>query len=71
MSAAEAAALSALIRSQRSVRDAFDIPAPWWLICGVSIGYASTQVVNGFTLGRGAATALRVEPTQHVGSVPK
>jgi nitroreductase len=53
------------------VREAFDIPAPYRLICGVSIGYASAHVVNGFNPGRAAATALRVEPRQHVSSVPK
>jgi nitroreductase len=52
------------------VRAAFDIPAPYRLICGVSIGYASAHVVNGFNPGRAAATTLRVEPTQHVDSVP-
>ena len=53
------------------VRAAFHIPAPYRLICGVSIGYASAHVVNGFNPGRAAATTLRVEPTQHVDSVPK
>lgn len=53
------------------VRKAFDIPAPYRLICGVSIGYASAHAVNGFNPGRAPAAALRVEPTQHVGSVPK
>jgi nitroreductase len=53
------------------VREAFDIPAPYRLICGVSIGYASAHVVNGFNPGRTAATALRVKPRQHVTSVPK
>jgi nitroreductase len=53
------------------VREAFDIPAPYRLICGVSIGYASAHVVNGFNPGRAAATALRVEPRQHVSSVPR
>ncbi len=53
------------------VREAFDIPAPYRLICGVSIGYASAHVVNGFNPGRAAAAALRVDPTQHLGSVPK
>ena len=42
------------------VRAAFDIPAPYRLICGVSIGYASAQAVNGFNPGRAEADALRL-----------
>jgi nitroreductase len=53
------------------VRAAFDIPAPYRLICGVSIGYASAHPVNGFNPGRAAATLLGIEPASHVGSVLK
>ena len=53
------------------VRQVFDIPAPYRLICGVSIGYASEHAVNGYNRGRAAPLTLRTEPTQHVGSVPK
>jgi nitroreductase len=53
------------------VRQAFDIPAPYRLICGVSIGYASAHAVNGFNPGRAAPSMLLAEPTQHVGSEPK
>lgn len=35
------------------VRQAFSIPAPYQLICGVSIGYASTHPVNQYNPGRG------------------
>ncbi len=53
------------------VRAAFAIPAPYRLICGVSIGYASAHAVNGFNPGRAAPSTLRAEPTQAVGGVPK
>jgi nitroreductase len=53
------------------VRAAFDIPAPYRLICGVSIGYASAHAVNDFNPGRAAATLLGIEPASHVGSVLK
>ena len=40
------------------VRDAFDIPKPYKLICGVSLGYPSEHVVNGFNPGRSDAGEL-------------
>lgn len=40
------------------VRDAFDIPKPYKLICGVSLGYPSEHVVNGFNPGRSEAGEL-------------
>ena len=52
------------------VRAAFDIPARYRLICGVSIGYASAHAVNGFNPGRAAVASLRIEPVSHVGKVP-
>ena len=53
------------------VREAFEIPAPYRLICGVSIGYPSAHVVNGFNPRRAAAATLRVEPKQQVGRVQR
>jgi nitroreductase len=53
------------------VRAAFDIPAPYRLICGVSIGSASTHAVNAFNPGRAAAASLRIKPGSHFGKVPK
>jgi nitroreductase len=53
------------------VRQAFEIPAPYRLICGVSIGYASAHVVNDFNPGRAAPTTLRAAPAQRIGSMPK
>lgn len=35
------------------VRQAFSVPAPYQLICGVSIGYASSHTVNQYNPGRG------------------
>ncbi len=40
------------------VREAFDIPRPFKLICGVSLGYSSEHAVNGFNPGRGDAAEL-------------
>jgi nitroreductase len=48
------------------VRAAFDIPAPYRLICGVSIGYASTHAVNGFNPGRASSETLECEPVSLV-----
>jgi hypothetical protein len=53
------------------VRKAFDIPAPYRLICGVPIGYASAHAVNGFNPGRAPPSTLRAESTPPVGSMPK
>jgi nitroreductase len=44
------------------VRQAFDIPPAYKLICGVSIGYASTNAVNTFNPGRGDCNELMVSP---------
>jgi nitroreductase len=44
------------------VRAAFDVPAPYRLICGVAMGYASTHAVNGFNPGRAEAGTLLLEP---------
>lgn len=35
------------------VRQAFSVPAPYQLTCGVSIGYASSHTVNQYNPGRG------------------
>jgi hypothetical protein len=43
------------------IRAEFKIPAPYQLICGLSIGYASDAAVNQFNPGRGEATSLRIE----------
>lgn len=43
------------------VREAFDIPKPYKLICGVSMGYPSEHAVNGFNPGRGEATDLLLQ----------
>ncbi len=40
------------------VRDAFDVPKHYKLICGLSIGYPSDHVVNGFNPGRGNVEEL-------------
>jgi nitroreductase len=40
------------------VRQAFDVPAGYKLICGVSIGYASGHAVNQYDPGRGLASEL-------------
>jgi nitroreductase len=44
------------------VRAAFEIPQPYRLICGVSIGYASGHAVNHYNPGRSDARQLRLEP---------
>ena len=53
------------------VRAAFEIPQPYRLICGVSIGYASEHVVNTFNPGRPAAATIRSDPTPAAGSALK
>jgi nitroreductase len=45
------------------VRDAFDVPKHYKLICGVSIGYPSAHAVNGFNPGRGEAKELLLQQT--------
>lgn len=45
------------------VREKFDVPEHYKLICGVSIGYASQHPVNQFNPGRGDQQAL-VIPTK-------
>ena len=40
------------------VRQAFEVPAPYKLICGVSIGYASGHAVNQYDPGRGLVSEL-------------
>lgn len=44
------------------VRDAFNVPPPYRLICGVSIGYASEHPVNRYNPGRAPASELRLPP---------
>lgn len=44
------------------VKAAFAIPAPYQLLCGLSIGYASGHAVNQFNPGRGQADRLRAPP---------
>jgi nitroreductase len=44
------------------VREAFDIPKPYKLICGVSLGYASEHAVNRFNPGRCDASELLLKP---------
>ena len=45
------------------VRESFDIPKHYKLICGVSIGYPSEHAVNGFNPGRGETTDLLLKPS--------
>jgi nitroreductase len=42
------------------IRDRFDVPDPYKLICGVSIGYASAHPVNQYNPGRGELRELLV-----------
>jgi len=44
------------------VRAAFDVPPPYQLICGVSIGYASDHPVNQYNPGRAQTVKLQVRP---------
>jgi nitroreductase len=46
------------------IRARFDVPAPYQLICGVSIGYASDAAVNQFNPGRSDAKALQIDRKQ-------
>ncbi|MES2947460.1 MAG: nitroreductase family protein [Pseudomonadota bacterium] len=46
------------------VREAFDIPKPYKLICGVSLGYPSEHAVNRFNPGRSDAASLLLAPAQ-------
>jgi nitroreductase len=43
------------------VRDVFDVPKHYKLICGVSMGYASEHAINDFDPGRGIASELQVK----------
>ncbi len=43
------------------IRAEFKIPAPYRLICGLSIGYASEAAVNNFNPGRSELKILQVE----------
>ena len=43
------------------IRAEFEIPAPYQLICGLSIGYASEAAVNNFNPGRSEAGNLKIE----------
>ena len=44
------------------VRSAFEIPRPYRLICGVSIGHASDNAVNRYNPGRPDPVRLRLAP---------
>ena len=44
------------------VKQAFDVPKDYKLICGLSIGYASDSPVNAYNPGRGASGAMRIAP---------
>jgi hypothetical protein len=42
------------------IRQAFEVPASYRLICGVSIGYASSHPVNQYNPGRASADSVRL-----------
>lgn len=44
------------------IRQAFDVPPPYRLICGVSIGYASDHAINQYNPGRADAASLLLAP---------
>lgn len=44
------------------VRQAFDVPPSYKLICGVSVGYASADPVNGYDPGRAAVAEKLLGP---------
>jgi nitroreductase len=44
------------------VKQAFDVPKDYKLICGLSIGYVSDASVNTYNPGRGAVSAMRILP---------
>jgi len=44
------------------VKAAFDVPAQYGLICGLSLGYASDHKINTFNPGRDAPTSLLLTP---------
>jgi nitroreductase len=44
------------------VKQAFDVPKDYKLVCGVSIGYASDAPVNAYNPGRVAAAARNLRP---------
>ena len=43
------------------VKTAFEVPAPYKLICGVALGYASDHAVNRFNPGREAHESLQLQ----------
>jgi len=45
------------------VRNAFDVPKQYKLICGVSMGYPSDHAVNTFNPGRGDASEMLIKQT--------
>lgn len=51
------------------VRDAFDVPPSYRLICGVSIGYASEHPVNRYNPGRTPAGDLRLPQKSLAGKI--
>jgi nitroreductase len=46
------------------VRRAFDVPEPYRLICGVSLGYASPHPVNAYDPGRSPVDQLLLRPRE-------
>lgn len=44
------------------VREAFKVPEHYKLICGLSLGYASTAAVNGYNPGRCKPEEARLDP---------
>ena len=55
-----ACAQGALATWAGPVREAFDVPPNYKLICGISLGYPSDHPVNQFNPGRAAAVKLRL-----------
>ena len=47
------------------VKAAFEVPANYKLLCGLSIGYASDHPVNQYHPGRGSVEDLRIAPRHH------
>lgn len=43
------------------VRDAFDVPQHYKLVCGISMGYPSEHAINGFNPGRSDASELLIK----------
>jgi nitroreductase len=44
----------------RPVHAAFDVPAPYKLVCGCSVGFAADVPVNAYSPGRPASASLRL-----------